>query len=83
MSDGPAKFAVVEKFDPAVPEVVAMCEQLLAWAKSGELRSMAYVTVKRGGLVGSAWHNEDHLHTLISGFAILQHRLIEDRHVVE
>jgi hypothetical protein len=60
---------------------VAQCEELLAWAKAGEIRAIAFSTVKKGGTVGTGWcYGEGRsYHHLLSGAATLAHRIIEDR----
>lgn len=58
-------------------EIIAVCERLLEWAKSGDLRGLAYISVKPGSYVGTAWHGAPgaNVHLLLSGAATPQYRL--------
>lgn len=52
--------ATLHRLEPvAVPGVVAMCEDLLAMAKSGELRALAFAGEKMGAKESSGWATED------------------------
>ena len=41
----------------AVPEIVAQLEEMLAAARRGEVRSLAYAYVDGGSMSGSGWVN--------------------------
>jgi hypothetical protein len=59
---------------PIEPEFIAMLEDLVARAKSGELVAMGYVTQSRDGAVGTGWAGTgDHIR-MVGGIAVLEHR---------
>lgn len=59
----------------ANPDMVAVIEDLLDRAKSGELRGLAYATFASGDITGTGWEGSDgSRHPLSSAIAMLQHR---------
>ena len=59
----------------ANPDMVAVVEDLLDRAKSGELRGLAYATFASGDITGTGWEGSDgSRHPLSSAIAMLQHR---------
>lgn len=59
-----------------VDELVAKCAELLAMAETGELRALAYVSVRTGGSqVGTGWcHAPGEAHGLSTGLLVLNNR---------
>lgn len=56
-------------------EVVAILEDLLACAKSGELRAVAYATVSEGSNTGTGWEGAGGTkHALAFSIMMLSHR---------
>lgn len=72
----------VASVDDPDMRVVHKLEELLGQALTGELRAIATVTVTvtRGRQVTTGWIGADsgHVHTLISGAALLAHRICKD-----
>jgi hypothetical protein len=63
----------------AVPEVVAVIEGLLAHAREGKLRAIAYSFVDRAGSTFDGWASADDEATgivLIGGVTLLQHEIV-------
>lgn len=61
--------------DQAVPETIKVLEDMLAKARSGEIRSVAVVGVKANENVISAWHSESQYYTLLGAASWLAHRM--------
>lgn len=61
--------------DQSVPETIRLLEEMLEKARSGEIRSVAVVTVKANGNVTSCWHSEDQFHTLLGALSWISHRM--------
>lgn len=60
------------------PDLVETLEGLLARAKGGDLRGLAYCTVALDGAIGTGWDGADGTrHPLSSAILILQHRYAE------
>jgi len=59
-------------------EIVKCLEELLELAKKGELRGLAYITLKPGSWVGTGWQvaKDGNVLTMIGGVGILQQRMI-------
>lgn len=56
MSDNVVKLKPEETLpNEADPEIVAKLEELLELAKSGELRAIAYATVRPNNMLGTGW----------------------------
>lgn len=72
--------AAVTDFHAPDPEIVEACERLLQWAKEGEIVSLAYVSVRRGSVVGTGWTlgASGSMHNLNSGASMLSHRIAVD-----
>lgn len=75
-----AALKAVPNIDEPDQTIIRVCQELLGKAMEGELRALAFVQVKRGGYVGTAWHygTQPSYHQLLSGATRLQHRLQED-----
>lgn len=75
MADEPISLAA-KRLTPD-PDLIATTRRLLAVAESGELRGLAYVTIKPGGFVGTGWEAaaECSNHVLHSGASILYQRI--------
>ena len=58
-----------------VEQVVAVLEEALARAKSGELRSVALAGVCANHSVTTTWAHEDQIFALLGGLAYLQGRI--------
>jgi len=59
----------------ANPDLVATLESLLARAKSGELRGLAYATFATGNVTGTGWEGSDgSRHPISSAIMMLHHR---------
>ena len=63
------------------PNVICALERLLQMAKTGQLQSLAYVTVEVGGFVGTGFETSLdvlHAHHMVAGTVYLQKRLEEN-----
>lgn len=57
------------------PDMVETLEGLLEQAKSGELRGIAYATIRTGDVTGTGWEGSDgSRHWLSSAILMLHHR---------
>lgn len=60
------------------PDIVETLEQLLADAKSGDLRAIAYATCRIGNVTGTGWEGSDGTRNPIAAaIMILGHRYAE------
>lgn len=76
MSKGPE---IKELRSDPVEGVVQLLEEYLEDAKRGDIRSIAFVCVRKGDVVGVSWSRGDggtHFHQLVAGSVHLQHRLM-------
>jgi hypothetical protein len=67
---------------PPVPAVVERIEQLLALARAGEIRALAYVYVDPRGGAFDAWvscQDEPVGHSLVAGVAYLHHNIVAEK----
>jgi hypothetical protein len=65
------------------PELVAELERLLSAARSGDLRALAYATVREGNALGTGWRGSDGTRNSVGmSIMLLHHRysasVIED-----
>ena len=59
------------------PDVVTTLRRLCAEAEAGEIRSAAFILVKRGGNISTGWDIEcGDAHKAIAGASMLSHRLV-------
>lgn len=66
----------------AVPSVVDRLEQLLADAKAGRMRALAYAFVDRRGNAFTAWisgEGEPTGHALIAAVSYLHHEILDEK----
>ena len=79
MSDKPIPF---RKDQPVAPppdvELIKFCEQLLAQARTGEVRAVAYVRLLDNGRMGSGWVGSGDNRLLHSGVTTLGTRMTAD-----
>ena len=61
-----------------VPEVVQQLEDLLARAKTGEIREVAIAAVTDQKSITTAWHHENDYFRLVGAVSWLSRRLTDD-----